>query len=64
MAVSSVFGHPVAASGLRMAYEIYNQMLGRAGDRQLPNPTFGLTHNLGGVPYLGIATVSILGLHH
>ena len=23
----------------------------------------GLTHNLGGVPYLGIAGVSILGLH-
>ena len=58
------FGHPIAASGLRMAYEIYNQMLGRAGERQLPNPTFGLTHNLGGVPYLGIAAVSILGLHH
>ena len=58
------FGHPIAASGLRMAYEIYNQMLGRAGERQLPNVTCGLTHNLGGVPYLGIAAVSILGLHH
>ncbi len=58
------FGHPIAASGLRMAYEIYNQMLGRAGERQLPNPTLGLTHNLGGVPYLGIAAVSILGMHH
>jgi len=57
------FGHPIAASGLRMAYEIYNQLLGRAGERQLSNPTFGLTHNLGGVPYLGIAALSILGLH-
>lgn len=57
------FGHPIAASGLRMAYEVYNQLLGRAGERQLANPTIGLTHNLGGVPYLGIAAISILGLH-
>ena len=57
------FGHPIAASGLRMAYETYNQLLGRAGPRQLANPSIGLTHNLGGVPYLGIAAISILGLH-
>jgi acetyl-CoA C-acetyltransferase len=57
------FGHPIAASGLRMAYENYLQLLGRAGKRQLPSPTLGLTHNLGGVPYLGIAAISILGLH-
>jgi len=57
------FGHPIGASGLRMAYENYLQLLGRAGDRQLKNPTMGLTHNLGGVPYLGIAAISILGLH-
>ncbi|CAB3735762.1 acetyl-CoA acetyltransferase [Paraburkholderia rhynchosiae] len=56
------FGHPIAASGLRMAYEIYNQLLHRAGERQLANPTVGLTHNLGGVPYLGVAAISILGL--
>jgi acetyl-CoA C-acetyltransferase len=58
------FGHPIAASGLRMAYEVYNQLQGRAGERQLSNPSLGLTHNLGGVPYLGIAAMSILGLHH
>lgn len=57
------FGHPVAATGIRMAYEVYNQLLGRAGERQLASPSVGLTHNLGGVPYLGIAAVSILGLH-
>ncbi|SEB61635.1 acetyl-CoA acetyltransferase [Pseudomonas marginalis] len=57
------FGHPIAASGLRMAYEVYNQLLERAGDRQLKSPSMGLTHNLGGVPYLGIAAISILGLH-
>lgn len=55
------FGHPVGASGLRMIYEVYNQLLGRAGERQLPDVNLGLTHNLGGVPYLGIAAISILG---
>lgn len=55
------FGHPVGASGLRMAYEIYGQLLGRAGDRQLPNVDFGLTHNLGGQPANSVAAVSILG---
>jgi acetyl-CoA C-acetyltransferase len=57
------FGHPIGASGLRMAYEVYLQLLGRAGPRQLSSPAIGLTHNLGGVPYLGVAAVSILGLH-
>ena len=57
------FGHPIGASGLRMAYEVYTQLLGRAGARQLSSPSIGLTHNLGGVPYLGIAAISILGLH-
>ena len=56
------FGHPIGASGLRMAYEIYLQLLGRAGIRQLGTPSLGLTHNLGGVPYLGVAAVSLLGL--
>jgi len=56
------FGHPIGASGLRMAYEVYSQLLGRAGERQLPSPSLGLTHNLGGVPYQGIAAISILGL--
>src|SRR3546814_17651363 len=42
------FGHPIGASGLRMAYEVYNQLLGRAADRPLKDPTLGLTHHLGG----------------
>ncbi|GAC1623345.1 MAG: acetyl-CoA acetyltransferase [Nevskia sp.] len=57
------FGHPVGASGLRMVYEHYLQLLGRAGARQLKNPTLGLSHNLGGVPYNGVAAISIVGLH-
>jgi acetyl-CoA C-acetyltransferase len=57
------FGHPVGASGLRMAYEIYTQLLGRAGERQAGAPSIGLTHNLGGIPNRNVASVSILGLH-
>lgn len=55
------FGHPVGATGLRMAYEVYNQLLDRAGDRQLDNVDFGLTHNLGGAPFNSVVAVSILG---
>src|SRR3984957_12451871 len=55
------FGHPVGASGLRMAYEVYTQLLGRAGARQRENVNVGLTHNLGGGPSNTGAPVSILG---
>lgn len=56
------FGHPIGASGLRMAYEIYLQLLGRAGDRQLDQPTTGLAQNLGGLPNRNVASVAIYGL--
>jgi acetyl-CoA C-acetyltransferase len=56
------FGHPVGASGLRMVYEIYNQLLGCAGERQLRSPSLGLTHNLGGIPNRNVASVSLFGL--
>ncbi len=55
------FGHPVGASGLRMAYEVYTQLNERAGERQLAQVDFGLTHNLGGAPFNSVAAVSILG---
>ena len=55
------FGHPVGASGLRMAYEVYTQLEGRAGSRQRQNMDFGLIHNLGGSPFNSVAAVSILG---
>ncbi len=55
------FGHPIGASGLRMIYEMYLQLQGRAGERQLPNPKLGLTHNLGGFPYQNTVSVSIVG---
>jgi acetyl-CoA C-acetyltransferase len=56
------FGHPIGASGLRMVYEHYLQLQGRAGSRQLENPQLGLSHNLGGVPYNGVCSISIVGV--
>ena len=56
------FGHPIGASGLRMAYEVYLQLQGKAGERQLKEPSMGLTHNLGGHPFRNVASVSVFGL--
>lgn len=56
------FGHPIGASGLRMIYENYLQLLGRAGDRQTKSPVFGLSHNLGGMPNQNVAAIAIVGL--
>lgn len=55
------FGHPIGASGLRMLYEMYLQLKGRAGERQLKNPKFGMTHNLGGAPSSNVCSVAIIG---
>lgn len=55
------FGHPIGASGLRMLYEMYLQLQGRAEQRQLPNPKVGLTHNLGGAPHQNVAAICIIG---
>jgi acetyl-CoA C-acetyltransferase len=55
------FGHPIGASGLRMLYEMYLQLQGRAGERQISNPRYGLTHNLGGMPYMNVSSVTIVG---
>jgi acetyl-CoA C-acetyltransferase len=56
------FGHPIGASGLRMAYEMYKQFQGKSGPRQIKDPKYGLTHNMGGVPQSNIVSISILGL--
>jgi acetyl-CoA C-acetyltransferase len=57
------FGHPIGASGLRMLYEMYLQIQGRAGERQISDPRFGLTHNLGGMPYMNVSSVTIVGAY-
>ncbi len=55
------FGHPIGASGLRMMYEMWLQLRGEAGQRQIANPRLGLTHNLGGRPGRCVSFVSIVG---
>jgi acetyl-CoA C-acetyltransferase len=55
------FGHPIGASGLRMLYEMYLQLHGRAAERQIENPRYGLTHNLGGVPFMNVCSIAIIG---
>lgn len=55
------FGHPIGATGLRMAYECYKQLQGKAGDRQIKDPKLTLTHNLGGFPGMATVSVAILG---
>ena len=57
------FGHPIGASGLRMIYENYLQLLGRAGERQRSTPpVLGVSHNLGGMPNQNVSAVAIVGL--
>ena len=55
------FGHPIGASGIRMIYEVYKQLQGKAEGRQLKDPTLGLTHNLGGRPGSFTCSVAIFG---
>jgi len=55
------FGHPIGASGLRMMYEMWLQLRGEAGPRQINNPKLGLTHNLGGAPGRCVSFVSVVG---
>ena len=41
-------GHPVGASGIGQVVEIFKQLRGRAGERQIKgDPSLGLTHNVG-----------------
>ncbi|HEY8867221.1 MAG TPA: acetyl-CoA acetyltransferase [Solirubrobacteraceae bacterium] len=55
------FGHPIGASGLRMLFEMWLQLRGEAGERQISDPRLGLTHNLGGQPGACVSFVSIVG---
>jgi acetyl-CoA C-acetyltransferase len=57
------FGHPIGASGLRMIYENYLQLLGRAGERQRKTPpVLALSHNLGGMPNQNVSAIAIVGM--
>jgi acetyl-CoA C-acetyltransferase len=42
-------GHPVGASGIGQVVEIWKQLRGEAGERQIAgDPKLGMTHNVGG----------------
>jgi acetyl-CoA C-acetyltransferase len=40
-------GHPVGATGAAMAYEMFLQLRGEAGERQVDDVEYGLAHNVG-----------------
>ncbi|MBI5440810.1 MAG: acetyl-CoA acetyltransferase [Deltaproteobacteria bacterium] len=55
------FGHPIGASGLRMVYAMYEQLLDRLpAERKVKNARLGLTHNLGGAPWASVGGNSIV----
>ena len=53
-------GHPVGATGIAQLFEVWTQLKGMAGDRQIPNDSLriGAAHNLGGTG--GTSSVTIL----
>ncbi len=53
-------GHPVGATGTAQLLEVWTQLRGQAGPRQIPNPdlTIGAAHNVGG--HGGTCLVTIL----
>ena len=56
------YGHPIGASGLRMIYAMYEQILDRVPEeRKVKNARVGLTHNLGGTPWMNVGAISIIG---
>lgn len=40
-------GHPVGATGVAMAYEMFNQLRGQSGRHQIQSAETGLAHNVG-----------------
>lgn len=53
-------GHPVGATGVAQLFEVWTQLRGLAGERQIPNENIrvGLAHNLGGTG--GTCSVTLL----
>ena len=41
-------GHPIGATGVSQAFEVFVQLRGQAGARQVPHAEHALTHNVGG----------------
>lgn len=54
------FGHGSGSSGIHKTYEVYKQLQGRAGERQVEGATLGLTHDQGGYPGTYTTVVTVL----
>jgi acetyl-CoA C-acetyltransferase len=50
-------GHPIGATGAGQVVEVYDQLTGRAGKRQVAGADRGLTHNVGGSGGAAVVTV-------
>jgi acetyl-CoA acetyltransferase len=53
-------GHPIAATGLSMIYELVTQLRGEAGERQVAGAELALQENGGGVMGLEEAACSVI----
>ena len=52
------FGHPVGATGVKQAFEIYRHMKGECGDYQVsPPPEHGISANMGGDDRTSVVTI-------
>ncbi|MBI3952908.1 MAG: acetyl-CoA acetyltransferase [Chloroflexi bacterium] len=55
------FGHGGGSSGIHKSYEVYKQLQGKAGERQVKNVSLGLTHDQGGYPGTYTVVIGIWG---
>jgi acetyl-CoA acetyltransferase len=54
-------GHPIGATGVSQVYEIFQQLRGSAGARQVPHATRAVAHNVGGAGATAAVTVLSVG---
>ncbi len=54
-------GHPIGASGVSQAYEVFLQLRQAAGPRQIPHAERALTHNVGGAGATAAVTLYSAG---
>ena len=54
-------GHPIGATGVSQAYEVFLQLRGQAGARQVAHAEHALTHNVGGAGATAAVTLFSVG---
>ncbi len=54
-------GHPISATGVLQIVELYEQLTGQGGDRQVSDATIGFAENQGGLS--GYADGAGLAMH-